>query len=402
MNTEKFFTIMSLLEKYANFQDNGEPFAYSHETAGTDTRYIVETNDLQTNFRNSAYWKDYRYFFHDKDPAVKKQSASIHAYLQGAIRDRSASQEKSDDSFLKYQQEVLKLMFGMYVFVDPTKSGSEHFSDQMPYYLLGPMIGKELKPTFNFRFYYNVDKKAGKAGKAEFENPPEKWLRFFLAFNEFSRDTLPFVSQDFVKLFNYSNYRVKRKLPLEQENNILYIPSGEMDHCILQWLVLYLKEVHHVPPGNDLLRTSISFNLKRMYPGIQDFYEKMRTGTTSFPTIGLKKNQTGTSKHPRRKWTAGSGSGVYCTRMIAPQNASSLASGGSMITCAAGLRQQYRGKLTPSGITWLWQILTLPIRHMITSAGRTRRSGINFRYWPPSIFQPLPAMVPGESFSGSC
>ena len=292
---------MSLLEKYANFQDNGEPFAYSHETAGTDTRYIVETNDLQTNFRNSAYWKDYRYFFHDKDPAVKKQSASIHAYLQGAIRDRSASQEKSDDSFLKYQQEVLKLMFGMYVFVDPTKSGSEHFSDQMPYYLLGPMIGKELKPTFNFRFYYNVDKKAGKAGKAEFENPPEKWLRFFLAFNEFSRDTLPFVSQDFVKLFNYSNYRVKRKLPLEQENNILYIPSGEMDHCILQWLVLYLKEVHHVPPGNDLLRTSISFNLKRMYPGIQDFYEKNADRDYFIPNYWPEKKSDRNFKTPTKK-----------------------------------------------------------------------------------------------------
>lgn len=270
MSRPDFFNIMKLLDKYATAEQKEQ---YFFESTGRTTigagRFGVAVEKLQTNFTAEG-WEDYRYFFFEGDDRTPKPSGLLHAYLQGAVRDRQLGQQAPDDSFIKYQQQVLRLLFGMYAFIDPTKSETVSPAEQVPYYLLGPMKGKTLKPVFNYRLYSHA---AIRDQQPEFRDPPNKWLRFILAFNEFTRDTLPFAEQDFVRLFNYPAYQNKRSLAVEQEKHLLYIPSGEMDHCILQWLFLYIQDRRKTYPEN-LLQEELALDLKLMDPKIEEFYRK--------------------------------------------------------------------------------------------------------------------------------
>lgn len=270
MSSSNFFYILKLLEKYTYLHKEDGKILFKSDGATTNETaneriFIIDENQLQTNFRKPN-WKEYSYFFFQSAKEQLKPFAKVHAFLQGAIIDKKIS-EAPDQAFVDYQKKVLKLQFGMFTFIDPTIS--QDAEEQKPYYLLGPMVGKLLQPSFNFKFYYNVE---NFRGNDEFIEPPGDWLRFFLAFNEFSRDAVTFYKQDFVKIFNYKKYEEKRNETIERANNILYISSGEMDTCILQWLFLYLKSSNRLRNTDNILDSRFSIDLKQMYEKISEFY----------------------------------------------------------------------------------------------------------------------------------
>lgn len=300
MNSNKFFPILRLLEKYI-YLHNGEEgeFVFQNEqNIYSPKRFIVDTERLQTNFTDEVNWKDYKYFFFDQETHQKKPFAKVHAFLQGAIRD-SETQTINEQSFLDYQKDILKMYFGMFAFIDPTKNLNS--DKQLPYYLLGPMAGKNLQPSFNFKFFYNT---RNSNGDNEFTEPPIQWLRFFLAINEFSRDTLTFDKQDFVRIFNYKRYEKKRNDTIERSNNVLYISSGEMDTCILQWVMLYLKSTRRVRDEKDFLKRSFNIDLLEMYPRIDEFYQQNSKNKYAVPNYHYgKKNRKGRYKTPEKKFS---------------------------------------------------------------------------------------------------
>lgn len=298
MNSDKFFSILKLLEKYSylNKGKEGDFIFKNEQSASEGKRFVIDTAKLQTNFVDEVNWKDYKYFFFEQEGNIKKPFSKVHAFLQGAIQDTEI-QKSNDESFLDYQKNVLKMFFGMFAFIDPTKSQDP--DEQMPYYLLGPMAGKILQPSFNFKFYYNIQ---NLRGGSEFTEPPTQWLKFFLAFNEFSRDTLTFDKQDFVRVFNYKRYVKKRNDKVERANNILYISSGEMDTCILQWLTLYLKSTHRLRISKDILKSNFAIDLKEMYPRIDEFYKQNSKSKYIIPNYRYNKEESKDKyKTPKKK-----------------------------------------------------------------------------------------------------
>jgi len=156
------------------------------------------------------------------------QSSNKYYYLQLLIHSALENEEGfSEDEVFNFITKDLKLLWGGFVFIDPK---SVNTGQEETFYLLGPVNG-EIKPSFSFPFLYNS---LNFRGQREFKFADDKWVLFYTRFNEKCRSSLS-IKDDFTKFFeNESNRRNKS---IEKKNNLLYISSGEIDHCILQWLI---------------------------------------------------------------------------------------------------------------------------------------------------------------------
>jgi len=132
-----------------------------------------------------------------------------------------------EDSVRDFLTKELRLLFGMYCFIDPKASDDEHAS---PFYLLGSLQETDLKPSFTFPHFVNT---RNLRNNREFHKLPDEWLAFYLHVNTVTRQPITF-KDDFVKFFGDQAYR--RNKDLESKYNVFYASSGEMDHTILQWL----------------------------------------------------------------------------------------------------------------------------------------------------------------------
>ncbi len=141
-------------------------------------------------------------------------------------------------SFPLLQKNLLKLHMGLFAYVDVKKPKAPLR------YLYGPCGLEEnfgTKPHFFIQPHYH---KAGPDG-GEFKIEDEvQWQREAETFY-FSRMNSNYSELDFVKILQAQKGSLyyERRIPFEHRHEIIYAPSGEMDCCIISWLLLSL--------GND-------------------------------------------------------------------------------------------------------------------------------------------------------
>lgn len=162
----------------------------------------------------------------------------LQCLLHGAAKKLTEEGERTDefgdyeDSLLDFLVNELKLLLGMFCFIDP-RSGTEDEAQSI--YLLGRFNESELKPSFTFPFFVNTK---NIRNNREFHKVPDEWLAFYLDFNTATREHLLF-KHDFVKFFGEQDWR-RNKGP-EKRHRVFYASSGEIDHTILQWLFCSLR-----------------------------------------------------------------------------------------------------------------------------------------------------------------
>lgn len=164
----------------------------------------------------------------------------LHMYLQGAEINENAiaiEEPKKDESFLEIQKNVLKLQMGLLVYADA--------SSKVLRYLYGPQDLPEDQepqkspPHFYIKPFYCREKKEGQ-GEYEFIELDE--ISFWEHSRTFyyGRKEANYLKLDFVQILQStkgSEYW-DRRTKFEQDLNIIYAPSGELDACILSWLLM--------------------------------------------------------------------------------------------------------------------------------------------------------------------
>lgn len=150
------------------------------------------------------------------------------------------------EEFIAYQEEKLKLLLGIFIFRNPfdLKGG--------PFYLLGNRDAfqhTQEKPSFILQpHYYELED-----NQQKYKPEPLEFIDKFLKVNLDDRSRFPATSQDFFIHIN-DPARLSR---FERENELYYVPSGEFDFCLLQWLVLLIRRSNEGSPVNLTTRYDI-------------------------------------------------------------------------------------------------------------------------------------------------
>jgi hypothetical protein len=228
----KYFSITKLIKQY---KENWKELEKSPSNINYDKIQLVSLG------------KDgYQYLKNDNYQGIGKEKNRyfyLQCLLHGAIRrindgkigEKVTVHDKSYEERLQdFLIKELQLLWGMYCFIDPE---SGHTDDAKSYYLLGPFGKTQLKPSFTFPHFININ---NFRDNVEFHKLPEKWLSFYIDLNAATRKKIEF-RNDFVKFFDTDAWRRNN---LEHHNNFLYVSSGEMDHAILQWLFCYLAKTN--------------------------------------------------------------------------------------------------------------------------------------------------------------
>jgi hypothetical protein len=230
VNEKMLFLFLRHFQKYA-YENND---AVATQPRHNDPTHILRIKkDLGKNERNvfeidltryqinPAENPEYSFLLYKEHTKDLRRYAALNAYLQGAIRESNGGY---DASFIDYQREILNLLFGTYAFVDE--------ENRKLHYLLGPSRNN-LKQNFQFKTFYNIETYSG--GNELVELKP-RIMKLLFAINQQSREDVEQVDNaDFYRIFNNSDYDQKRDIAVEKRSNIIYVSSGEADHCILQW-----------------------------------------------------------------------------------------------------------------------------------------------------------------------
>ncbi|HEV7737550.1 MAG TPA: hypothetical protein VGO47_09300, partial [Chlamydiales bacterium] len=148
------------------------------------------------------------------------------------------------NDFIEFLNDGPQLLLGTFVFIDPNqvKKQDGHDQNQMPFFLWGEEFfeGKEktIKPSFQIPTLLALKDNLSKSVHFRPVNPSFK--RLILSVNEFYRHHQPFHRQDFIRLFENAHLAKHKRSKRENELGILYVPSGEIDHCIFQLLAFHL------------------------------------------------------------------------------------------------------------------------------------------------------------------
>ncbi|MBK7932032.1 MAG: hypothetical protein IPK01_00780 [Acidobacteria bacterium] len=152
------------------------------------------------------------------------------------MNDREQPPNENKSLFYYYVRKQAELLFGLYTYIDPYKVRSNEPSDnQMPFTLWGRerFRNEEIKPSFEIPIFITLDNDDGEKSLVPVDNDFKKFIQ---SINQVYRETQPFQKQDFIKLFNDNRYLGRKRNKRDLELGILYIPSGEIDHCIFQLL----------------------------------------------------------------------------------------------------------------------------------------------------------------------
>lgn len=184
----------------------------------------------------------------------------------------------SPNEFTLFLKDDIQLLIGLYVFIDPIKLHRSKTSNQMPFYLWGEEFfkDKEIKPSFELPTFVNVPDERGE--KAGLTKPDDCFKEFIQTINEHYRQTQIFDNQDFVVLFRDGHLSGKRN-DIEKKLDILYVPSGEIDHCIQQLLILYF--ISSLPSNNKLsLDSEVGIDLCQLTRGnkLMEYWANIKPG----------------------------------------------------------------------------------------------------------------------------
>lgn len=161
---------------------------------------------------------DYQYLIpSSRDDWQKNQYYKLYKYLQD-----------SESLFGKFQRRYAKILWCLFAYVSPTES-----NEIIVRYLAGITDEKEQeKPHFLFKAYH------ANSGTNDFEPMSKKFLDNLVKTAYYQRKKAQFPKEiDFIYILKSQ----RKRTTFEIENKLMYVPSGEIDTCILQWLLLYLK-----------------------------------------------------------------------------------------------------------------------------------------------------------------
>lgn len=192
-----------------------------------------------------------KYFFgnFNKDKTRLKDDDFIFSNFSKAIKELyNKPNEDSQKKYLNYflnngipSEELdlfnfylnnLRIYYGFYTFIDPYNLDEK--DAKPPLYLWGK--SSYYSPSFQLKWVLSSSSTG-----SEIISPNEYFFHFYISLNEFLRNNTTFSEQDYVRIFNNEAYSEKRNTQ-EKEKDFLYIPSSEIDHCILQYLIIYLKK----------------------------------------------------------------------------------------------------------------------------------------------------------------
>lgn len=190
----------------------------------------IKANRFQLNSN------DYQYLIpKDKNDWGKNPYYKLYSFLQD-----------KDEWFAKFQTEEAKILWCLFAYVDAT-SHTEPVK-----YLFGPSkdeFEKDLNPHFLFRTYH-INALSG-----IFESVESSVIDNVAKAAYYSRKKATKYSDvDFVYVLQ--SYR--KRTDFEFDNDLMYIPSGEMDCCILQWLFLILNDGERRCTINDKMYFEVS------------------------------------------------------------------------------------------------------------------------------------------------
>lgn len=262
MSTTKFSTIVKKIQVYG-YENSGCAIS---RTGTRNKLLFVEKRFGQNEVKkftidHSRYQinpitnKDYSFLLYRENNGKRelKRYALLNAYLHGAIINNNIH----DETFTSFQKNELGLLFGTYAFVDE--------ENKRLHYLLGPYKQEALKPSFNFKTYYNIENHRGQEELLEIE---PKIIKLLYNINQRSRESINDVDNiDFYKIFNNKHYDSKRDPDLEKKRDIVYVSSGEADHCVLQWILLNRKAESSETPDD------IKFNFSEIYDEYKSIFQ---------------------------------------------------------------------------------------------------------------------------------
>lgn len=261
MDKSRFFKILKNIQVY------GYEKAYpdlDKETEGVvylkneqeEATIAIDLQRFQVDISAEANNTDYRFLVFNFNGLGLRRYAVLSAYLQGALLKSKGGVTELDESFTNYQKNNLKLLFGSFAFIDK--------GNNKLHYLLGSSRNS-LKQSFQFKSYYNIE---NRRGQQELLEMPSSIMKLLFEVNQTSRDKTQFVNNlDFYRIFNDPRYIEKRNGVIETRRNIVYVSSGEIDHCILQWIFLHRKNRQSVEHENE--KFGFDFNM------IYKRYEKL-------------------------------------------------------------------------------------------------------------------------------
>lgn len=141
---------------------------------------------------------------------------------------------QTSPDFKEIQTKTLKLHMGLFAYADREIEKLR--------YLYGPCTREEdkgkSKPHFFLRAYSNNDER-------QFEDEPSYHFTKLMDTFYYGRTSEHWKDLNFIKFLadnadNSDNEVYSRRTEFEHKNGIIYAPSGEMDACILCWLLLSL------------------------------------------------------------------------------------------------------------------------------------------------------------------
>lgn len=165
----------------------------------------------------------------------------LNTYLNDPETLRADPDFADFHDFIKFLKDGPQLLLGTFVFIDPNQVRKQDDRDrnQMPFFLWGEEFfrGKSIKPSFQLPTLLTVRNRESREIGFGSVNPSFKKL--ILSINEFYRHNQPFHRQDFIRLFENPRFAKRKRSVRENELGILYVPSGEIDHCIFQLLAFH-------------------------------------------------------------------------------------------------------------------------------------------------------------------
>ena len=220
MNAERFIQVVKIIKEYAE--------KYSGKlNLDTFKNYIDHTKIQLHSFSGE---NEYKYI-----TDTSSKLAYLQYLLHGAIK--KCSSDDYEDGVRNYIIHELKLLWGMYFFIDPREAKS---ANSKSHYVVGAVKTDDpLIPSFTFPHYSNLK---NFRRNAEFHLLPDNWQAFYTKVLTLARGNIDF-KNDFVKYFNEveGDDLGKQRSSIENDNNFLYVSSGEIDHIILQWLFCSLN-----------------------------------------------------------------------------------------------------------------------------------------------------------------
>jgi SAM-dependent methyltransferase len=203
------------VEKHLKFVEASEAILQLPSHSNKDYEYLIP--------RNTDNWTTKRYF-------------RLYKYLQN-----------KDSDFIQYQIKDAGILWGLFAYVDV-----ESRKHQIKY-LFGPkrnVKDASMLPNFLIRTFNIYDSLDG----LKFIDKPISELKTLAEASALYRDhSEGYQDVDFVRMLQSKRKRTN----FEIGQDIMYIPSGEMDCCILQWILLILRKKEQ----NFDLNSSFSLNL---------------------------------------------------------------------------------------------------------------------------------------------